>query len=227
MRGPILSAVVAGVLLVGATLAGHQRIDRERVDAYHASIREAVVRLPVDFGVWAGHEVQLPPSATKLLRPNAIVAREYTTPDHGGLSATLLVVQCADIRDMQGHFPPNCYPAHGWAAAGGPRPERFGDLDAVRYNFTRPAGNDEQQLTVFNLFILPTGRTTTSMDDVRDASSDYVVRPYGAAQIQVVLGEGVPESEQPWVLGQMRAIAEPVIQTLLSGAPELVEGGGK
>lgn len=219
MRGPILSVVVAGLMLGAIGFAHRVRSDPAAVDAYHATIREAAEHFPVDFGPWRGFEVELPPSATKLLRPNALVAREYRTDVRGGLSATLLLVQCEDIRDMQGHYPPNCYPAHGWAEGDMDGRSSFGPIRTAQYEFERRAGGQEGGITVYNLFVLPTGETTVSMDEVRRASADYLLRPYGAAQVQVVINSGVARDEHAWILEQMHEIAEPVLDVLLAGAP--------
>jgi hypothetical protein len=219
MRGPLVSAVVGGVMLAAIGFSHRVRSDAGDVQAYHETIGEAAEHFPVDFGPWRGFEVELPPSATKLLRPNALVAREYRTDVRGGLSATLLLVQCEDIRDMQGHYPPNCYPAHGWAEGEMDGRAEFGPLTTAKYEFVRSAGGAEGGITVYNFFVMPTGDVTVSMDDVRRASADYLMRPYGAAQIQVVINSSVPRSEHGWVLEQMHEIAAPVLETLLAGAP--------
>lgn len=224
MKGAGLILVVSAGLLLAAGAASRARVDEAAVGAYHASIVQASVGLPVDYGVWTGHEVDIPPSATKLLRPNVLIAREYMTPERGGLRATLMVVQCADTRDMQGHYPPHCYPAHGWAREEtGPGPA-MGELQTVRYGFSRGAGEEQRRIVVFNIFLLPSGRATTSMTEVRRAGSDYLVRPYGAAQVQVVLDGGVPANEHAWILNEMRTIAEPLLRPLIDGAPKHREG---
>lgn len=224
MRGPIASLVLSGVLLAGIAVSQRVSTDSEAVEAYHAEVREAALAFPVDFGVWIGHDVDLPPSATKLLRPNAIVAREYRTDVRGGISVTLMLVQCEDIRDMQGHYPPNCYPAHGWEDGSVEEGVPFGELEAVRYEYTRRAGNQDRGITVYNLFVMPTGQVTTSMDAVRRAGADYLMRPYGAAQVQLVIAGEIDRSEHAWILEQMRAVAEPVLDVLLAGAPAHRQG---
>lgn len=224
MKGPILTVVVSGMLLGAAALSSRVSVDREAADSYHARIRDAIREIELNPGEWVGQEVELPPSATQLLRPNAIVARMYQTQERGGISPTLLVVQCEDIRDMQGHYPPNCYPAHGWTLASGPEPAAFGDLDGAVYHFTRSVDGSDREIVVYNLFILPSGETTTEMRTVRQAGSDYTSRPFGAAQVQVVFDGEVPEEDRAWVLGRMRVIGAPVIDMLLEGAPAVREG---
>jgi len=226
-RGAIITVCFAALLLVFAAVSSRIAVDRVEVERYHASVREAAQRFPINMGEWAGHEVDLPPSATKLLRPNAIIAREYQSTVREGLSATVLLVQCADIRDMQGHYPPNCYPAHGWSGTTKSRVAQLGDLPAARYDFVRRSERGERGITVYNLFILPTGETTIDMRDVRRASSDYGTRPFGAAQVQVVIDKDVPESEHAWILGEMRRIADPVVEVLRAGTPALREGASR
>lgn len=224
MKGPVMSVVVAAVLLGGAAISSRVSVDQAAADAYHERIRESVRLIELNPGVWMGQEVELPPSATKLLRPNAIIARRYQTAERGGVSPTLLVVQCEDIRDMQGHYPPNCYPAHGWSLVEGPGDVDIGGLPGAKYRFSRQSGQGALEIVVYNMFILPNGETTTDMRSVRQAGSDYQSRPFGAAQVQIVFSGDVPEQDRAWVLGEMRMIGSPVIDTLLEGAPE-VRGG--
>jgi hypothetical protein len=224
-RSALIAVVVSGLLLASAAVSSRVAVDEAEVSRFHASVREAAERFPINSGQWVGREVDLPPSATKLLRPNAIVARQYQSTEHEGISATLLVVQCADIRDMQGHYPPNCYPAHGWGGEVDGNPAAVGELSAARYDFVRRSERGELGISVYNLFILPSGETTTDMRVVRRASSDYETRPYGAAQIQVVLNQDVPESEHAWILDEMRRIADPVLEVLLAGTSAVREGG--
>lgn len=218
MNHRLLISVIAAAMLVAVAFSQRVSVDQDAVEAYHERMKLAIESMPIDSGGWTSSEVPIPPSATKLLRPNAIVAREYRTQDRGGISATILVVQCADIRDMQGHYPPNCYPAHGWSEGEHAIDATFGSLETVRYEFTRSAGNQESGITVYNLFILPSGEVTHSMDAVRKAGADYVVRPYGAAQLQVVINSGVAREQHAWILDEMSAIARPVVDTLLEGA---------
>lgn len=218
MNHGVIISVVAAAMLVAVSFSQRVSIDQDDVDAYHLRMKQSIQAMPIDLGGWTSSEVPIPPSATKLLRPNAIIAREYRTLEHGGLSATILIVQCADIRDMQGHYPPNCYPAHGWSEGEYAVDARFGPLDTVRYEFSRTAGNQESGITVYNLFFLPSGTVTHSMDAVRKAGADYVVRPYGAAQVQVVINSGVAREHHAWILDEMFAIARPVVEALLEGA---------
>ncbi len=223
-RHAVIAVLCSVALLCGAALSSRVAVDEEGVRGYHAGVREAAARFPLDSGQWVGRDVPLPPSATKLLRPNAILARQYQSTEREDLAATLMIVQCADIRDMQGHYPPNCYPAHGWGAGEGPVDARVGELPALRYEFVRRSERGEMGITVYNAFILPSGEVTTSMREVRRASSDYEMRPYGAAQIQVLFDDTVPAGEHAMVLAEMRRIADPVVRVLMEGAFPIREG---
>lgn len=218
MRRGIFIVLISAVVLTAAAFSERVAIDTAAVEAYHLRVKQAVEALPVEQGGWTGSEVPIPPSATRLLRPNAIVAREYRTPERGGIAATLLVVQCADIRDMQGHYPPNCYPAHGWTSGERSLDARLGDLASLRYEFTQITGNKQRGITVYNLFVLPTGEVTHSMDRVRKAGANYAVRPYGAAQIQIVINDAVSRDQHAWILDEMSKIVGPVLGVLLEGA---------
>jgi hypothetical protein len=224
MMQRIAITLIAASMLVGVAFSQRVSIDHDAVAAYHARMKRVIQSMPIDHGAWTSSEVPIPPSATKLLRPNALIAREYRTQENGGVTATILVVQCADIRDMQGHYPPNCYPAHGWSEDEQAADASFGSLDAVRYEFVRSTGKQGSGITVYNLFVLPSGRVTHSMDAVRKAGADYVVRPYGAAQIQVVINSGVARERHAWVLDEMYTIARPVLDALLGGAQAVGKG---
>ena len=82
----------------------------------------------------------------------------------------LLVVHCSDARDMHGHYPPICYPAHGWSSADRGEPSectvRVGhrDLRMRIYNFRRSSEvGSTQRLRILNVFQLPDGTTSADL----------------------------------------------------------------
>ncbi len=219
-----LAIPVSFVLLIAAGLLRGGHADPAIADDYHAAILDIVERMPLEFDGWRGSEVALPPAAINLLRPNAILARDYSNMDRG-VHAKLLVVQCRIIRDMAGHFPPVCYPAHGWAL----EPDEQGMVTVngelmKSYVFTRNVWDKKHTITVYNLFALPTDETSVSMDRVREIGSDYQFLPFGAAQVQVVFDESVPIEEHQWVLEQMLKIAQPMIDAVTDPLPFLERG---
>src|ERR1700691_3902298 len=63
-------------------------------------------------GSWTRKDTERRTPAIQLLRPNAILSREYRN-DRRKQVVEFLIVDCSDARDLQGHYPPNCYPAQG------------------------------------------------------------------------------------------------------------------
>ncbi len=220
-----LAIPFALLTLVGIGLLRANPGDEAAIEAYHHRVAEAVEAIPVDIDGWVGQQVPLPQAATNLLRPNALIARNYSNQERG-VSATLMIVQCRDTRDMTGHYPPRCYPANGWLE---PEHDPVGmvDVDGQEmrfYRFHRVAGHAERDITVYSLFVLPTGEKTVSMVDVRRLSADYRYRRYGAAQIQVVIDGSVSADDHGWILDEMYKIAVPTIEAVLG---ERAPGGDR
>ncbi|MFG0298534.1 MAG: exosortase-associated EpsI family protein [Phycisphaerales bacterium JB047] len=212
----MLNKLAIPVALITLVVIGFVRAspqNSEQVNAYHEHVAALIDAIPIDWEGWVGHQVALPQAATNLLRPNALVARQYVH-EQRGVSATLMIVQCRDARDMAGHYPPACYPGNGWLIPedeGTPLVDVEGD-QMQRYPFHRVAGKNEREITVYNMFAMPTGFTTVSMVDVRRLSSDYEYRMYGAAQIQIVIDGDVDPSLHEWILQELHALVAPAIE---------------
>ncbi len=196
---------VAFVFAAGAVLAMPQP---PAVDAgvilRHAKIERALATVPLRVGDWIGEERPLTPAAVELLRPNAALSRSYRRiGDSASIAVSL--IHCSDFRDMAGHYPPVCYPAHGWSL----RPEdaaRDVDLDDEKqvisslridgvgtfstrcYRFSRLGDAiTEFKITVLNAFILPDGSWVNDLGAIRDAASKRRLAGEGVAQLQLVL----------------------------------------
>lgn len=211
-------AAPALALSVAAGLYAQMRSYAAQDDttAFHAAVREAVDRIPPRIAGMDSVERKAPEAAGKLLRPNKILSRYYTSP--AGAWATLVFVHCADSRDMSGHYPPNCYRGSGWALVG-QRVEQtvplWGtEVPVAEYRFTRAQFNRTTTWTVYNFFVLPAGGFVTRMDQVQAASGDYRTRPYGAAQIQVIVDARLPQPERLQLLRTILEPIHPVIQRL-------------
>ncbi len=216
----LITMITIGVLRVNPG-------NKAEVDAYHERVARVINAMPVDFNGWVGQQVPLPQSAIKLLDPNALVARQYFNAEKN-LTATLLIVQCRDTRDMAGHYPPQCYPASGWTESQENSSQMFalGDYTLRKYGYHRVTGQVERDIIVYSLFALPTGKLTTSMREVRRLGADYDYRKYGAAQLQVVIGGDVDPADHAWILNEMVQIARPSIETVLDAHPERVHSEG-
>jgi len=217
--------------LIILIVIGYLRIqpgNKEAIEQYQDQVAKLINAMPLDVDGWVGQTVPLPQSAISLLRPNALVARRYYN-EETGLSATLMVVQCNDTRDMAGHYPPRCYPANGWMVPveNPVRNYTVDDQEFRVYEFHRLAGKVERAITVYSLFALPNGELTTSMTEVRKLSADYRYRQYGAAQLQVVIDGSVPIEEHPRILDEMYRIAEPAIKAVLKSQAEQSRNEGE
>jgi Protein of unknown function (DUF3485) len=200
-------------------VVGFMRVDpanKELVRIYHEQVAELINLIPIEFGDWVGQEVPLPESATNLLDPNALVARLYAHEEKG-ITATLMIVQCKDTRDMAGHYPPQCYPSNGWSEsiAGVNGIVDFEDYELFAYSFRRVVGREERAITVYNIFALPTGELTHSMKQVRRLASDYDMRDFGAAQVQVVIDGGVDIADHDWIVRELYRVAQPAISAVI------------
>jgi len=184
---------------------------------FHAHVRQLVDRIPIRIGDWEGTDGKIPAAAGKILKPNAQFCRHYRNKTTGR-QVTMLLIHCRDSRDMTGHYPPVCYPAHGWTTLGKPQQTTMRlwgtEVPLAAYGFGRAEFDHYIRCTIYNFFVLPKGGLVTSMPQVASASADYRTRPYGAAQIQVIFDFDTPESEQTEALGELLAPFGPVIDSM-------------
>jgi hypothetical protein len=125
---------------------------------------------------------------------------------------------------MCGHYPPNCYPSSGWTQS---EPYVRTELQlggtvipAIIYNFTRNEMETVSHTVVYNFFILPDG-FVTRMSDVQKASGKREARPYGAAQIQIIMDSNTPESSRAGIAEELLKPLMPIIALL----QERAQGG--
>src|SRR3954453_3546292 len=115
----LISPMVSAVLLAGIVAENRRYLKPEDFEPYHTPAKLAVESLPKTAGDFvATDNDDVPREAQILLKPNKILSRRYKDTSVAALlrprSADLLVVQCKLASDMVGHFPPICYPSHGW-----------------------------------------------------------------------------------------------------------------
>ena len=213
---PILTTLM---LLAGVTLEAFVRPRPADAEPFHRRIREAALDVRTAFGDWESEEVPAQPEAVALLRPNVILQRRYFNRRTGRV-ADFLLVQCGDARDMAGHYPPICYPAHGWEALT-PQPGEWDvggrKLSGVEYNFTKV--DDGRVITRFvrNLMILPDGTLVREMERIRAVASNNLQQFYGAAQIQIVMDAAVPAAERDAIFAELLNPHMSLIDALGSG----------
>lgn len=206
--GPWLSLVI---VVATSVLFPQPPSVNEALVARHERIRRVLEGVPLRCGEWIGEEQPLAPAAVELLRPNASLSRSYRRIGSDDRIA-LSVIHCSDARDMAGHYPPICYPAHGWSLVrrseipefGGVSVEQAGRADEFEsmtltlqdqrtlplrvYRFSRMGeGLSELKMTILSAFILPDGSWSSELGVVRDMQTKRRATREGVAQIQIVV----------------------------------------
>ncbi len=169
--------------------------------ARQAAVAVAVAHAPYRIGPWVGVDIPVPPAATKLLHPNAVLSRRFERIDRGS-SVSMLLVHCTDARDMRGHYPPACYPYSGWLFADAKRGREMavtvhGRPVPVRvYEFRRiGADGREMRIRVLSVFILPDGTLTPDIDQINSLSERIPLSVQGVAQMQIVTSAAMTDEE--------------------------------
>jgi hypothetical protein len=223
-RSPLslLAPVLCAGLLVALLFVGGISARRPLgTDDYRARVRAALEAIPFKIGPAVGTEVEPIPAAVKLLSPNKILERRYVDPTNGEYFS-LLIIHCGDVRDMIGHYPPVCYPAHGWKLLGSqPREiEISGEhAVAVRYDFTYQEDLFERRMSVLNFFVIPEGHASlfSEMDAVEKASRSSDVGGLGVAQVQIVMSQDSDPQWREMVVRETLQSIAPAIRTIAQG----------
>lgn len=221
-----LAPIVTVALLCGYMFTGGvEAISTEQTELYHAHVKKYVNEIPYRIGSWVGTDVEAPPAAVRLLKPNALLQRRFVDP-MSGRSFSLLVVHCGDVRDMQGHWPPICYPAHGWEITGSR--ETSLEISDVRvpaheYDFVRYVDGFEQRMNVIGFFIVPEGdaEIVSSYQALTAAGRQRSRAGLGAAQVQFVSGGDMSASDRKRFAQEFVQAIEPMVRVIAEG----VRGG--
>jgi hypothetical protein len=211
--------ILTPILLLGVWLERQTFPSPEDSAPYHERVRAEVEAIPHIAGTWEGVDIDVPKPAQKLLRPNAVLARQYRNRESGDIAA-LILVHCADTRDLAGHYPPVCYPAQGWIDRGCREVTvTFGGRDVVlsRYVFSRSMLDREATLVVYDFFVIPGKGPVPDMESVGRAAADYLVRPFGAAQVQVVMHDVLPDDHERRIAAEILEPASAAIRAIEQG----------
>lgn len=232
----LVSPILSVALLAGVVAEARTRIQAGDAEPYHARVATAIERIPIDIGNWHGKDVPVPPSATRLLRPNVILSRQYVNLVKGW-SAQLMVVSCRDARDLQGHYPLNCYPANGSKLTEEPLKRTWNvggeTIHGMEYHFSTPNGGGTVDQVVYNFFLIPYVAGTRmpagtvgfcpDMTSVYRSGEDYQRRYYGASEVQLVTdnsnGAELTQQERDEVLNQILGPNMKNLMPLLNNPP--------
>jgi hypothetical protein len=220
----LLAPLMSAGLLLGIFAENGTHLKPADVEPYHARAKEAVLGhvdengnqiggVPTRIDSWYGRDEEIPQAAQSLLKPNAILSRSYRDTSLYGeqtrLTASLLIVQCRDTRDMRGHYPPICYRAHGHELVEQKRKDWIvGDnfkIEGMSYEFAKLEASEVRRIVVYNFIILPgpNGAIVPDIQGVNRISEDYQQRYYGAAQFQLVMSAAIPESDRDAIFQQL------------------------
>ncbi|MGC4031236.1 MAG: exosortase-associated EpsI family protein [Tepidisphaeraceae bacterium] len=234
-----LRLLLTGPALCGLLLAG-MAVDNRSFKAegdfaeFHRRAADAVDDIPLTLGPWVGRGRELKPEELKLLQPNAYRFIDFTDtrPEAVGDPSRRVLFLVAQVRRaglMEGHYPPNCYPAQGYSMVNGTGDSRTWEIGGrtivgMQYFFERRSGDRVGRSCVYNFMVLPGLGVRPDMESVNASAEDYQQRYYGAAQFQLVFGGSLARATTDAKRQRDAAFAEligpclGVIDTLCDGA---------
>jgi Protein of unknown function (DUF3485) len=217
-----LAPIATAVALIALLFSGRvESVSGEQIDEYQANIRRLVDNIPYRVGDWYGKDVPAPPAAVKILRPNALLQRRYTELGTGR-TFSLLVVHTEEARDMQGHWPPNCYPASGWELLDTRQTTIETDSAVIPvkdYSFRRTVDGFEQRMNVMGFFVLPGDDADflTSYQALVRAGRRKATAGLGAAQIQLLSGNDIDDAERKELARMFVSSIDSLIRVIAGG----------
>jgi hypothetical protein len=149
-----------------------------------------------------------------------MISRTYVNPRRIDRQAGFLIVQCKDSRDMLGHYPPVCYPAHGMTMVSETHrdwPAGSLTIPGTEYVFSQGEGTARVNTVVYNFMIVPGVGFARDMDGVLKSASDYQQRYFGATQVQLTMSGELPEPERDRIFADLVGANTTMIDMLKSG----------
>lgn len=233
----LLAPGLSAIMLAGVIVETMLRPQPGDAEPYHKLIRDKRDLMPMRIGQWEGTDEKVPEAAVALLKPNIILSRSYVNRSTNR-TVGFLLVQCKDARDINGHYPPVCYPAHGQPMnrkLTAPRDWQVGGktIRGMRYVFNTDDYPDGY--VVDNFLILPPamrvddkgaehlmpGEIVRDMSGIEQMVGDYLRRFYGGSQVQVVYSDKqMLPSERDEVFQLIIGAAMPLIETIRCGVEQ-------
>jgi len=218
----LIAPVFCLIILLGLMITNRSiQIPQDAIDAYHARVADAAARIPYKINDWIGHDVPVTQAAQKLLKPNVLFQREYKNLITGR-RMTVMLVHCSSVRDMGGHYPPVCYPAHGWQATGSTAESvSISEVpQSVReYSFIKSLDGQKSGLRVTDFFVIPSKESPIIYDlaQLRHLGERRDENELGVGQIQILTSSDIPEDERDNAVDAVLHSLEPVIQAIGDG----------
>lgn len=242
-KGNLIVLGITGVLLVALGIEAASRPRPADAAPYHAKVKTAVEAFPVIVGFpggkWYGEEEEVPTEATKLLKPNVILSRKYTLNGDPTQRVDLLIVHCRDVRDMQGHYPMNCYPGVGYTldprtrqvdwTITDPNTQTPRTITGMEYIFNRRIHREgvtyDHQRAIANFILLADGTISRDLGGIRHAQRRREQRFYGAGQVQIIVNASLSDQEREAIYDTFLTQMMPVINTICP--PKETSSGGQ
>ncbi|HEY1683557.1 MAG TPA: exosortase-associated EpsI family protein [Tepidisphaeraceae bacterium] len=216
----ILSPLICLAILAGVYGETLRRVQPANVEPFHAQAKAEIQAIPYQLSGWVGSDSNIPPAAMKLLHPNVMLSRMYVNPAQMGQWCGLLVEECRDSRDMLGHYPPICYPAHGMTQLSAQKRDWRIDgipIHGMEYRFSSNDGGQTHVVPVYNFMIVPGIGCERDMDALRKAAKDYQRRYFGAAQIQLTFPPNLSQQQQDAIFSDLMSPNSNMLRDLIAG----------
>lgn len=217
----VLAAPILSVLLLAGIVAEKTIMREPVIDArpYHANVQMVADHLPMVIGDWVGTDEPVPVAAVTMLKPNVMISRKFVNIRTGD-QASVLLVQCADRRDLLGHYPPVCYPGQGWRIASDNdwNVRINGMTIPIKwYNLVKPSTDNAERMSVGNFMIVPDGRLVRDMTGLGGLSATKSHNQFGAAQMQVVVPGYLTANVRDQIFRELVTGHFSLIQAILTG----------
>lgn len=215
---PWATAAVLGATLAFGVATAPRAVD---VAPYFARVARRLGDVPYSVGSWVGRDVEVVPAARELLRPNGVLQRRYQSLEDGSWFNVLLV-HCGDVRDMQGHYPPVCYPNAGWAirqqsptsAPVGPE-----GVPATEYLVEFQHDRSVPSMRIVNFFAMPGDgvQYAREMGALNQAARSGATAQMGVLQVQVLTPVEMDPATRQRLLPVVWSMIEPVVREVVEG----------
>jgi len=191
---------------------------RSDTGPYLAAIRHAAAGIPLINSTLIGADQPVPQAAVDLLKPNVLMSRSYTDFSNN-TGFAVVVVHCADARDMFAHYPPRCYAAQGWRVVNATPTTRILNgltLPGIEYEFASQRLDGPMGMQIFNTMLLADGAVRVDMDDMQNRALADNMRWFGAGQIQIIVPSSLSPEQRLERYDQALTLFEPAIRSILS-----------
>jgi exosortase len=216
-----VAPAACAALLAAATAHSLSLPGAADAEPYHRAVARAADDTPIQIDGLDAYPLEIPRGSLDLLRANTSRAVQYTDP-RTGVTAQFLLIHSRDARDLDGHYPPRCYPnVNGYVELD--RANRQWEIDGLtihgtEYLFAESSKNGAPRWVVMHFFVLPNGQTTGQLGEMQAAAADYLRRHQGAAQVQLLVRESAATPRQRDALFERVMSANSgLLRTILAG----------